>query len=541
MPLVDNHVSAILRAQFLTVRNRTGSSAILFWALSLVWYGAVAVGAWGIASVLPHIRILENLSRIISGGLLLAFLGWQILPLLLVSAGVTLDLRRLLVYPIPTSRLFVIEVLLRVTTGTEVLILLAGGAVGLWLHPAVPWYGPLFLLPFVLFNMLLSAGVRDLLTRLLARRGVREVVVFGIVLLAALPQLIVVLFPPETWRQQHFTALFDKLPPFPWPWQVAAGLALGHVSVFALAALTAWTVVGGWFGYRQFQKGLAFDADATRARERGALESAASTSWKDALYRLPSRLLPDPLAAIVEKEIRSLTRTARFRLVFFMGFTFGLIIWLPLLLKRGAQSGGMSDHFLVWVSLYAALLLGEVLFLNVFGFDRLASQAWYIMPVSVTRVLIGKNITAVFFLLLEIAMVAAACALLRLPVTPARVVECFAVTLLLCLFLLSAGNLCSTHFPRPINPDQSWRNASSGKVQFILLGVYPLIGIPIALAYLARYAFETQFSFYAVLLSGFVVAGITYYVALQSSVEAAEARREAILASLGRTDGPMGG
>ena len=90
------------------------------------------------------------------------------------------------------------------------------------------------------------------------------------------------------------------------------------------------------------------------------------------MLRLPSRLLPDPIGILVEKEVRFLSRAPRFRLVFFMGFTFGLIIWLPLLLRGGQPAGFFGQNLLSLVSLYACLLLGEVLFWNSFGFDRQA-------------------------------------------------------------------------------------------------------------------------------------------------------------------------
>ena len=57
----------------------------------------------------------------------------------------------------------------------------------------------------------------------------------------------------------------------------------------------------------------------------------------DRLYRFPSLLWRDPLAAIVEKELRSLARTPRFRMVFVMGFTFGVMVWLPMILGRGSR------------------------------------------------------------------------------------------------------------------------------------------------------------------------------------------------------------
>ncbi len=52
--------------------------------------------------------------------------------------------------------------------------------------------------------------------------------------------------------------------------------------------------------------------------------------WIEWFYRLPSALLKDPLGALIEKEFRFLVRSPRFRLVFLMGFTFGLVIWLPM-------------------------------------------------------------------------------------------------------------------------------------------------------------------------------------------------------------------
>ena len=50
----------------------------------------------------------------------------------------------------------------------------------------------------------------------------------------------------------------------------------------------------------------------------------------ESFFRWPSMVFSDPLAALVEKEIRFLAAPPRFRLVFLMGFTFGLVIWLPI-------------------------------------------------------------------------------------------------------------------------------------------------------------------------------------------------------------------
>ncbi len=112
--------------------------------------------------------------------------------------------------------------------------------------------------------------------------------------------------------------------------------------------------------------------------------------------------------------------------------------------------------------------------------------------------------------------------------------------MLLALFLLAVGNLASTHYPRPVDPAQSWRHSNAGRVQAMMLLIYPAIALPIFLAYMARYAFESNLAFYLVLASGFLVGAITYSVSLDSAVEAAELRREAILTALSRGEGPIG-
>jgi ABC-2 type transport system permease protein len=542
MNFLNDQVRAILWAQFKGIYNKfsgSGSSSgrAIYWISSLVWYGGVCFLAFLAANGIPEISTTNTLATVIGTGLLVATIYWQFVPVMLATTGVSLDLRRLIVYPILPSKLFVIEVLLRVTTGVEVLLIIAGGAVGLIRSPIVPWWGALALVPFCAFNLLLSAGVRDLLTRLLARRGVREVVVFGFVLLSALPQLIVTFFPPEKWKglYQQYGA---RVPDFPWPWRATAQLAAGGFAPLPFFALIAWVAAAAWFGYSQFQRGLRWDASEVISKERST-SSVRVLSLAEAFYQWPGRLLPDPLGILVEKEIRSLIRAPRFRLVFFMGFSFGLVIWLPMILGRNGSRGVFSENILVWVSLYAALLLGEVLFWNCFGFDRTATQAYYVMPVKLSTVLIAKNITAVFFLLLEVTIVTCVVLLLRLKFPLYKIPEAYAVTLLLCVFLLAMGNMASTHFPRPVDASQSWRRSSSGKVQGMLLLFYPILAIPVALSYLARYAFESHWAFYLVLSSAFIVASMTYWVSLDASVEAADKRREAILSALSSGEGPI--
>src|SRR4029077_19692225 len=136
----------------------------------------------------------------------------------------------------------------------------------------------------------------------------------------------------------------------------------------------------------------------------------------------------DPLAALVEKEIRFLARSPRFRLVFLMGFTFGLVIWLPISLGQTAASRSfLGTNYLMVVSVYSLLLLSEVCFWNSFGFDRSAAQIYFLAPVPFSLVLIGKNLTAVFFIMLEISAITIVCGFLGMPLDLKRLAEAYSV------------------------------------------------------------------------------------------------------------------
>ena len=104
-----------------------------------------------------------------------------------------------------------------------------------------------------------------------------------------------------------------------WPWTAAAWAALGRSELPALLSLAAWTLLAAWFGRTQFERNLRFDAVAAQATP----QTNGISPWQaaaEAFYRFPARCLRDPLAAIVEKELRSLARTPRYRMVFVMGF-----------------------------------------------------------------------------------------------------------------------------------------------------------------------------------------------------------------------------
>jgi ABC-2 type transport system permease protein len=528
--MLNYQARAILWAQWRTLRNylpRSSMGGILFsGVLAVVWYSLFVVVAFALGTLFRQVPDAAT-SALLPNTLLIACLYWQIIPVLMVSMGSSLDLKKLQAYPIPHRELFAIETMLRVTTAVEVLIVLVGICFGLARNSRVPLKGPGWAIVFVAFNLFLATGVREALGKLMARKRIREVLVFFLVLCAALPQFL------ASSKGLHRWAYLLAGEPAAWtPWGAAARLMAGVTTPRHVGVLLFWTAVAYAFGRWQFESGLKFDAAESQAG------SATQGSRLEGFYRLPSRLLPDPLGVLVEKELRTLTRAPRFRLVFIMGFSFGLLIWAPLAFERGGNSF-LGGNYLSMVCVYSLLLLSEVLFWNVLGFDRSAAQVYFVSPLRLSTVLAAKNITALFFVLLEITAISAACLVLRLPFSALRFGEALMVTLVVAQLLFCIGNLSSVYNPRPVNPGKSFRSASSGRAQAVIMLAFPLALSPVGLAFAARYAFNSETAFFAVMVFAMAVGVVVYRISVESALAAADGRKEQIIATLSRTEGPI--
>lgn len=532
--------AAILSAQLRTIRNlypKQGTLGVVVGStLSLMWYGLWCVLAYftALSFALPHMA--RSLPEVLPNGLLLVFLYWQLVPLLLVSSGLSLDSKKLLVYPIPTSRMFAIESLLRLSSSVEMLLMSAGAAIGLMLNPKVARWGFLVLIPFGVFNVLVAVGVKDLLTRWLERRGWREFAILVFVMLAAAPQYVGSYGFPAWLR--HITDWTS----FSWmPWAATAELILGHPTLVGAIALPLWLLATYVFARWQFERALGFDASAQRALER----STASSLWGRALewfYRLPTRMFADPLGALIEKELRFLSRAPRFRLVFLMGFSFGVVLWLPMAFGKIGTTpvrSVMAANFFTVICVYALTLLGEVALWNNLGFDRAAVQVYFLAPVDWTTVLLAKNIAGLIFLIAEVGVIGVVMLAMQMPLGPLKILDALLVTIIFAVYLFAAGNLGSIHYPRPMDPAQSWRANTGSRFQFMLLIVYPLASLPILLAYGARHLADSEWLFYGVLALDAILAVVLYRLALYWAVSAAESRREQIVTTLTAGAGPI--
>jgi ABC-2 type transport system permease protein len=536
-------IAAILRAQMLSMRWSAGRGAIFSVLTGVIWYGL-----WTGAAAAACVMALHASASRLHAYLPLVFLGicgyWQIIPVLSASLGSGLDMRKLLLYPVPHGKLFLVEVLLRLTTGAEMVLVLTGGTIGLLLNPAAGgWRAAPRLAAavavFVLFNLLLASGVRSLLERLLTRRKVREVLSFFLLMLYVVPRVMV----QSGTRPKNLHGISAAAQALGFPWSAAARAGVpdpsGQFEWLALLSLCGWTLAALWFGRTQFERNLRYDAVAAQASTQRTGTSRWQ-GWKDRLYRVPSLIWRDPLAGIIEKELRSLARTPRFRMVFIMGFTFGVMVWFPMIAGRRTGHPGMaSPYFLIVVCVYALTLLGQVTYWNCFGFDRSAAVFYFAAPQPLRKTLMGKNIASLFFIYLEVLVLTSVTAALQVSGGWRTVIETLVVVGVCSLYLLALGNISSVHYPRGLRPERVSQGGASGRFQGLVFLLYPLALLPVFLAYLARYAFESEAVFAIGMALAAMLGGALYGMAMESAAGTAASRREQILQELSKGDGPL--
>jgi ABC-2 type transport system permease protein len=526
---------AILRAQILSLRLRAGSRAAgtIFGALTgLIFYSFWTLFAIGISMYFSSPDLTGTFLPVLSTGLLFAMLYWQLAPIITAGFGASIDLRKLQLYPIPHRKLFAVELLLRLISSGEMLILLAGATVGLMRNPreagGVKGLVALAAVLFAAANLLLSAGTRHWIERLFRRTRMKEAAMVLLVVLVLLPQLLLA----SNFRKG--TLLCFAPSQIVWPWGAGAHLMVGDSIAASVSISLLWLALAFWFGHRQFERSFREDfAGAARHEE----PDAKPAGFRDLLYRMPSRFLKDPLAALVEKELRTLFRIPRFRMVYAMSGLFGLIPFLPSLRSPRTVPSFWMQNALPIMCLYGLLVLGPISYWNAFGFDRSAVQGYFSWPIRFRDALVAKNIAVSLLLIPQIAMIALAGRMLRLPITPGRFAETVLVILIAALYWFSMGNILSVRLPRAMDPDKM--NQMSGKMQALSIWIAPFLLIPIVLAYWARAVFDNELVFAGILLIAAVVGKIFYDIGLDSAVKTAHLRREAMLMELSRSEGPL--
>jgi ABC-2 type transport system permease protein len=528
-------ILAIMWAQFRITRNhlpRTGVGGVAMWIITGLWYSLfVALAGLAIAG-LPAIS-LDVLRQALPISLLVLFLYNQTIPLLTLSTGWSLQINKLQVYPIWDGALFGLEVLLRITSAPEVIVVLLGGAIGLARRPDIPLPAALCLLLFIPLNLFLQLAVRDFVVHAFERNRFREIITIFFVSIGIIPQLLL------------RTGLGSKLKPYfllfangtGTPWHTAAALSLGRLSLFNFAVLTAWTLLAFWLARWQFARSLVRD-DAFR----GA--APAHRAKKDVSFPLLdslSNLFQDPTAAIIQKELRSLLRMPRFRVMLGMACIFSTLVFLPIRMGEDSRGASFFSHnYFVAVNLYGLLIMADALLLNIFGTDRGAAQIYFISPAPFATVIKAKNLAACVFILLQNLLVAILTPFFA-RVSPISLVSGIVASAVASINLMWAGNLLSVLMPRPVDPSSTLKKQANAKAQLWVLLCTIGMGVLVGFAYLARWAFDSDWALLGVLLFEFVIGAVIYRVALDSVVERGTHDRERIIDALSKNSSPVAG
>ncbi|MDQ2713117.1 MAG: hypothetical protein M3Y24_12980 [Acidobacteriota bacterium] len=511
---------------------RTSFGGVLTWLLLILWYALYAAVAFGLAWKLPDFLIGE-LAAWLPSGLLGVFLFWQVIPLLTLSSGWSLQVNKLQVYPVANRALFGLETLLRITSAPEMVIVLLGTTVGLFRHPAVPSLAPLAMLLFIPFNLFFQLAVRDLILHSFERNRFRELFALLVISIGILPQLLLRTGLGHRLKPYYFAVARNGIA----PWSEIASLSLGRVHFFDVVLALAWIALSFAVARWAFGKSLVAD-DSFHASSSTTAPAKTGTSFR--FWSWPERIFTDPLAVLMQKEFQSLVRMPKFRVLFGMSCVLGMLVFVPAALNgNDPTSAFMRNNLIPVVNVYGLLLLSDTLLLNAFGLDRGAAQVYFVTPVELGDVLKAKNLTAITFVLIQSAAILLVAVVAHAPVTLLGVTSGLIASAVVCVFLLATGNLTSLTMPRPIDPKQTFKKQGGAAMQIWILGCVLGLSVLVGFAYLARYALQSDWAFLITLGFEFLIGAVVYRVSLESAVRRGHRNREMIVQSLSKNASPM--
>lgn len=534
----DVQALVVLRAQLQMYRNLLGRRGIAATSFNFIatgtWYLFAAFLAYLAGAFFASVNDLQLMMRVLVVVLFGVATYWQLSPVISVSFGLALDLKRLLIFPIRPNQYFLIELLLCLPTSVEPVLVTLGIMAGLFANPHVSnWLVFVTGILYLAFNLLLNVALRTLVAKVAVKRIWRELVLVFILALIIVPQFLLATQSDEKNWLERLTA-FDAYNVL--PWSAAASAFTGNAMPSSLASLGVWTLVALAGARGLFFRSLHAEAESAPEALRPDSGKRAHADLRARIASILGKPFPQPMSSLIEKEFLTFMRSPRFLTVFIMGFTFGIVVFLPMALNVGNSGSFVTRNFLTVVTAYAILLMSETAFWNVFGLDRRAAQVFFFAPVTLRSAFIAKNIVAFFIIVVQVFVISLVCALIGLKITFTGVAEAFIAAIVLTINMFAVGNQSSVRYPSGVNPEQSWNTTSKAKYRVVLMLLFPLISLPTSLAYLARWAFHSEGAFYAGMGVAAVIAIVFYLVSLDSAIEYASARREDLVSLLGNTE-----
>ena len=403
---------------------------------------------------------------------------WILWPLVAAQVDDATELGRFLHYPIRPRRLYLVQTLSALLAPSAFFFYPALVGAGLGLSESLrPGALPTLLLMvcFALMCVAVGRALLNLFLNVMAHRRSAELlfsaVLVGLALAAVLPPV------DASWLTARFAELADAAPEdledlrraahamtdTPPGW-IAHGLraaargydatvlrtALGMLLVAGLAwGVGLWALLRFYRGARRFRWGRS--ASSAKGAVRSPRSPATPAPSRPRLrggWRLPG--LSGPVSALCERELRTLARSPKGRLLFAMPFFLVILLRLvgaaPLLAYW--LGPGWTAQLLMALAVYVLGSLAGQFFVNQFGYDGQAVRLLYLLPPSPRDWLLGRNLAHGAFALGQIF----ALTLLVFAILPGVALQGLELPLLFfpvgLLVLLGVGNFLSVKHPR---------------------------------------------------------------------------------------------
>ena len=468
------------------------------------------------------------------------FLWWQLVPILVAGFGANFEFRNLLRFPLSLRAFYILGVgygfadFAAVSSLCWIASMLVAAAVGqARLLPVMA----LASLLFVLVNVTLERLIGSWLEKIFANRRARELLV-GLFVLSVVSMNFLNL-AVQHWggrgtrpRIVHLVSYFSWLP------GSLAGNALAAASdgdsqalVLTVGGLLAWLGAASWLLWMRYRAQYLgeelSESAAPSAGKRGARKQTASSS-------LPGFLSP-PVAGVMSKEFHYLTRN---------GFSFLTLIIPPLMvafftLEFAGNNSQIKEHGLAPQLFFPAAMAYLILILlspayNSFAFEGHGIQSYFMAPVRMCDVLVGKNLFLVCVVIVELAI--------SLGVLVWRIgfpgLPLFLSTIAAAAFAvtgqLTIANWSALSFPKKMEIGKMKGQRNSGVAVWTAFGVQIVIGGIATIVLLAGGWFGNPW-LPAILFAGLTAAALGGYVASLDPLSAlAERKKELLIETLCR-------
>jgi ABC-2 type transport system permease protein len=468
------------------------------------------------------------------------FFWWQVLPILVAGFGANFEFRNLLRFPLSLRAFYILGVgygfadFAAVSSVCWIASMLVATAVGrVQLLPVML----LASLLFILVNVTLERLIGSWLEKVFANRRARELLV-GLFVLSMVSMNF--LNPALQRWGDHGTRprIVHLVPYFSWLPGSLAGNAIAAANdedsqalVLTVAGLLVWLgATSGllWVRYRAQYLGEELSESATpSAGKRGNRRQASS-------FGLPGFLSP-AIAGVMRKEFHYLTRN---------GFSFITLIAPPVMVmvfsvQFAGSNSQLREHGLAPQTFFPAVMAYLILILlspayNSFAFEGRGIQSYFMAPVRMRDILVGKNLFLVCVVIVEL-VISLGVLIWRIgfPGLP-LFLSTIAAAAFAVMGQLTIANWSALSFPKKMEIGKMKGQRNSGVAVWTAFGVQILIG-GIATVVLLAGRWSGNPWLPVVVFAGLSVAALGGYVASLDQLSVlAERKKELLIETLCR-------